>query len=478
MGINDLTSSSQAEFSRCIFFHWDGARYDHFTKLLEKGLLPNVEKYIISKGKYAMGITCFPSTTGPANLPYLAGTFPGHGNIPGVRWFDRTNPNSFKNGRVTYMGSFPGIIDEHLSSDQKTLFDLIPESFTINSPINKGAKRTTNFKKLILSKMTNNWYYIDNYGAKQLEIVVCKDFGLIFANFQIIDKCSHYISPNSTQTFKAYIFLDSIVGKVVQILKRQNRLNDTLLLVSSDHGQSKNAGHFNLYRFCQKFFNTECFPFPFKRKFECLVAEQGNKSGFIYLKQNSSSWRENCFHETIENSTRYSQFLQALSQRKELDLILTRGEDDSVIITNEDASSRITKCSNQFKYEFDRNDPLKIGIEGCFDLQSSFKFNIGTEYPDFLLQFTQIFDSKRTGDIVLIAKDNYDLRESYIQVKRFWHSYEWPQHQGGHGGISKSQFRIPIAINHEIKEKILRSIDLYAIILRLLGIKNRVNSIN
>ena len=72
----------------------------------------------------------------------------------------------------------------------------------------------------------------------------------------------------------------------------------------------------------------------------------------------------------------------------------------------------------------------------------------------------------------------YDLRESYIQVKRFWHSYEWPQHQGGHGGISKSQFRIPIAINHEIKESILRSIDLYTIILRLLGIKNRVNSIN
>ena len=78
MGINDLTSTSHAESSRCIFFHWDGARYDQLTNLLKKRLLPNVEKYIISKGKYTMGITCFPSTTGPANLPYLAGTLPDH----------------------------------------------------------------------------------------------------------------------------------------------------------------------------------------------------------------------------------------------------------------------------------------------------------------------------------------------------------------------------------------------------------------
>ncbi|UCE12946.1 MAG: alkaline phosphatase family protein [Candidatus Heimdallarchaeota archaeon] len=473
---NRLDSSSQGngEFSRCIFFHWDGARYDQFTKLLEKHYLPNVQKYLISKGKYTLGFTCLPSTTGPANLPYLAGTLPGTGNIPGVRWFERTKPNSFIDGRVTYMGLYPGVIDKHLKSDQKTLFDLIPKSIAINSPINRGAKKKNNFKKLILSKTTNNWYYIDQYGAEQLESLVSKEFGFIFANFQLIDKLSHYISPISNKTLIAYISLDKIVGKVARILENQNRLDDTLLIVSSDHGQSENSGHFNLYRFCKKFFDSECFPFPVKRNFSCLVAEQGNKSGFIYLKRDSS-WEKKCSHEFLENSSKYSHFLNALSKRKELDLILTRDENNNTIITKKDQVSRITKNGKQFQYEFEKRDPLGIGIEGCFDLQSSFELTAGSDYPDILLQATQIFDSSRTSDIVVLAKSDYDFRESYLHVKRLWHSYEWPQHQSGHGGISKHQFRTPIAINYEISNNQLRSLDLYPTILKLLGIKIRDN---
>jgi predicted AlkP superfamily pyrophosphatase or phosphodiesterase len=36
--------------------------------------------------------TCFPSTTGPAYFPLLAGCTPGRANVPGIRWFDRTRP--------------------------------------------------------------------------------------------------------------------------------------------------------------------------------------------------------------------------------------------------------------------------------------------------------------------------------------------------------------------------------------------------
>ena len=37
-------------------------------------------------------ISCFPSTTGPAYFPLLAGCTPGRANVPGIRWFDRTRP--------------------------------------------------------------------------------------------------------------------------------------------------------------------------------------------------------------------------------------------------------------------------------------------------------------------------------------------------------------------------------------------------
>lgn len=467
------SSRTNGEFSRCIFFHWDGARYDQFRRLLVKKCLPNVQKYILSKGKFSMGFTCLPSTTGPANLPYLAGTLPGLVDIPGLRWFDRANSNAILKGRVTLMGPYPNLIDYHLGPEKKTLFDLIPKSIAINSPINKGAKRIINLKKLILSKVTNNWHYIDRYGAEQLENIVSKDFGFVFANFQMIDKLSHYISPISNTTVMSYILLDKIIGKIAKILEKRQILDDTLLLVSSDHGQSKNTDHFNLHRFCKKFFDTECFPFPVRRNFNCLVAEQGNKLGFIYLKVNSSSWKENCFHETIENNSKYSLFFKALLDREEVDLILTRDENNSIIITKKGAIGRISQNGKKLKYEFERKDPINLGFEGSFDYKSSFEVTKKSDYPDFLLQATQIFESDRTSDIIVIAKDNCDFRESYFQVKRLWHSYEWPQHRGGgHGGISKSQFRIPIAINYDINKNYLRSLDLFPTILQLLGIKN------
>jgi predicted AlkP superfamily pyrophosphatase or phosphodiesterase len=37
-------------------------------------------------------VSCFPSTTGPAYFPFLAGFTPGTANVPGIRWFDRTRP--------------------------------------------------------------------------------------------------------------------------------------------------------------------------------------------------------------------------------------------------------------------------------------------------------------------------------------------------------------------------------------------------
>ncbi len=166
-------------------------------------------------------------------------------------------------------------------------------------------------------------------------------------------------------------------------------------------------------------------------------------------------------------------FFKALLDREEIDLILTRDENNSVIITKKGAIGRITQNGKKFKYEFEGNDPINLGIEGSFDYKSSFEATKKSEYPDFLLQATQIFESDRTGDIIVIAKDNCDFRESYFQVKRLWHSYEWPQHRGGgHGGISKSQFRTPIAINYDIDKNYLRSLDLFPTILQLLGIKN------
>ena len=61
---------------QCIVFLADGARADVFEYLLKRGDLPNISKYIIERGFYRKAVTVFPSTTGPAYIPYLLGMYP------------------------------------------------------------------------------------------------------------------------------------------------------------------------------------------------------------------------------------------------------------------------------------------------------------------------------------------------------------------------------------------------------------------
>src|SRR5918998_6715267 len=52
-------------------------------------------------------VSCFPSTTGPAYFPFLAGSTPGRANVPGIRWFDRTRPTRSRfphRGLRSYVG--------------------------------------------------------------------------------------------------------------------------------------------------------------------------------------------------------------------------------------------------------------------------------------------------------------------------------------------------------------------------------------
>ena len=67
----------------------DGARADVMTDLLQKGELPSLQRYLVEPGSCRQAVTTFPSTTGPAYLPFLTGASPGQCNFPGIRWFDK-----------------------------------------------------------------------------------------------------------------------------------------------------------------------------------------------------------------------------------------------------------------------------------------------------------------------------------------------------------------------------------------------------
>src|SRR5919106_1693361 len=79
----------QTHKKRFIVLLADGSRYDVFRELLDAGRLPNLAEIFLSEGTFAKAASVFPSTTGPAYMPFLTGCFPGTCNVPGIRWFDK-----------------------------------------------------------------------------------------------------------------------------------------------------------------------------------------------------------------------------------------------------------------------------------------------------------------------------------------------------------------------------------------------------
>ena len=77
------------QFKHCIIFLIDGARPDVMEKMMKRGNLPNIQRYLWEPGSYTKAVTAFPSTTGPAYIPILTGCYPGTADVPGIRWFDK-----------------------------------------------------------------------------------------------------------------------------------------------------------------------------------------------------------------------------------------------------------------------------------------------------------------------------------------------------------------------------------------------------
>ena len=134
---------------KVIFLLLDGARSDILFEELKKNNLPNLKK-IIDEGSHNEGVTVFPSTTGPAYIPFLTGTYPGPANMPGIRWFDKNmySKRKFDSGsHRSYVGFENIYFNSDIKKSYKTLFELIPKSISIFNEITKGLKKITKFNK-------------------------------------------------------------------------------------------------------------------------------------------------------------------------------------------------------------------------------------------------------------------------------------------------------------------------------------------
>jgi len=451
---------------RVLFYLLDGARPDMLTELIAQGKLPHLQQ-LVEEGTFQIATTCFPSTTGPAYLPFLTGQFPGTMNIPGIRWFDK---QEFKRTRWnkmamrSYCGPEAGWFNTDMPADKATLFDLLGESYNLYNMITRNIPDTHD-----LGKKGKNWLYtrahflkrhhpVDIQGHERIMGLLKsgKDFDFLFAVFPSVDWDSHYHHIRDHRTIAAYQIADNSIGEVRAYLEKKGWWKNTLFMLTSDHGLTPSHTHFDLGDWMTKQgMKSVGYPIIWRQNPKSAVMISGNSFGSVHLLNHDGDHvlqeKELVDHFSKER-------MDELLKKKAVDFITYRGNrEGEYYVQNHQGKALISQHQETYAYRPIDADPLflqNITVKGH---RGALESTFNSLYPDALVQISQLFKSRRAGDIVVSARNGYDLRD-------FW---EYPEHKGSHGSLTKEHIHVPLIYNQKgWAEHAARTADIFPTILK------------
>lgn len=457
---------------RTLFYLVDGAHAEVLPELIQAGALPNIQR-IVNEGTYRKATTCFPSTTGPAYLPFLTGHFPGTMGITGIRWFDkkefkRTRWN--RNAMRSYCGPEAAWFNTDMPADKPTLLELMGESYNLYNMITRGVPDEYDLGKkgkgLLYTRahFLKRHHPVDLQGHKRIMQMLGsgKDFDFLFAVFPSVDWDSHYYHIRDEKTVASYKIADDSLGEVRAFLEKKGMWNDTLFVLTSDHGLTPTHTHLDVGDWLtDRDLKSVHYPVVWKSNPKSAIMISGNSFGSIHLLNHKG---DHVLREKEIMQVMGSSRLHELVREKAVDFVVYRGEaENSFVVHNALGQSRIHVHQDSFSYHPLTGDPFNTGRSISMNgHRAALDATFENEYPDFLYQVYQLFKSRRAGDIVVCAKAGYDLRD-------FW---EFPEHKGSHGSLHRSHMHVPLIYNQKNwHTHPARTADMFDTILKWKGIK-------
>ena len=370
-------------------------------------------------------------------------------NIPGIRWFDKAE---FKKSRInqyamrSYCGPEAAWFNTDMPVEKSTLFELLGASYNLYNMITRSVP-----DEYDLGKKGKSWLYmrahflkrhhpVDRQGHDRImELLESgRDFDFLFAVFPSVDWDSHYYDIEDERTIAAYKIADESIGQVRELLEKKGWWKDILFVLTSDHGLTPTHTHFDLADWMtEQGLKSVSYPVIWRLQPKSAVMISGNSFGSIHLLNHPGAEvlksRELDFYfgkERFDN----------LIRERAVDFIAYRADQEGrYYVRSDKGTAMITVEGVHYRYDPIDGDPLRLGTVQAAGHRAALAYTFDSDYPDALVQISQLFKSRRAGDIVVSARDGYDLRA-------FW---EYPEHKGSHGSLGKNHMQVPLIYNQK-----------------------------
>ena len=391
-------------------------------------------------------ISCFPSTTGPAYFPFLAGCTPGRANVPGIRWFDRTRPtpSAFPHRGLR---SYVGPDARRLATDTKATTLFARHAWPVSSPIPKDLPKHGELSRDLVwaaAHFTHHWGQADRRTSWKLGRALRKDREIVFAVFPSVDELGHTFGIASERPRHALEEIDRQLAEKLEGFEGE-------ILLSADHGLTDTHTHLDLRGIVEaREGTTIAFPVITKRFPHAVVCESGNGMANVYLR-GEPGWAD---RPSVE---RCRDFAGHLLEVEGIDSVALRGEEaNTAELWTRDGVGRVGfEDSGLFQ-----NGPVfAASFDGAAPAQA-LELSAGERQPDAAFALTSLFASERAGDLLVSAVAGFDLRAKS----------EWPEHHASHGGLHRDHTVVPVLSSSPLPARSLRTLDLFAQTLELAGI--------
>jgi hypothetical protein len=457
---------------RCFLILVDGLRPDLAEAELAAGRLPGLAR-LVAAGGAGRAMTAFPSTTGVAYLPFLTGCTPGGCNVPSIRWLDRTEYDGrwwrSRNAVRSYCGYQAGMLDQDIAPDVRTIFELVPDSIGIFTPIARGLSNERNPARVERQFWGALAHYAlwhqpsDDAVANHLLQAVDQPVRFVFAQFPAVDGYTHQSTPDHPKVVRSLHLVDQTVGRLLDRLQARGELADSLIALVSDHGATVVHQHLDLAGwFRRQGVATLAHPVLWERDPAAAVMVAGNGSAMVYAQPNVSRkerWplarlrRPEAFGSTED-------LIDRLIEEPAVAFVAAETEAGGVTVADTTGEAAISRDNGTIHYTPGSGDPLRVGGKLSGTDREWLAQSWHAAMPDAAFQLLDQFRAERTGDLIVVGNEGYDFRDRF----------EIPEHKAGHGSLIQAHMHTPLWSNRRLGSVPMRTVDIFPTLLDWLGV--------